>query len=272
VRAGRLRASLDGEDALAQERATLEKLFAAQKNNTADPPQTFRFAAQPNAGSDAAAPKAVVDDVAQGMEELVDVGRRSSGLLILLAEICVGGLLSPVGLASIALFALLYTSGEFGTVSFVAQAPSAIEGRYYQPINPETSFPEAADDDDDATWARLRGGGYAHAAPTLRQRTAAPRCHAAGTLDTRQLAPPVPVPWASQRAVFSRHRPAKLVAGKEGDPSKCPFLGGPNGGGLGDANILTGLVFVATALTQCTNLSRHAVLSTTNDGTVLSAN
>ena len=31
---------------------------------------------------------------------------------------------------------------------------------------------------------------------------------------------------------------------EKGDASKCPFFGGPNGGGLGDANIATGALFV----------------------------
>ena len=62
----------------------------------------------------------------------MDVGRKGTGLLVLLADISVGGLLSPVGLASVALFALLYASGEFGSpVPFVAEAPSASEGNYY---------------------------------------------------------------------------------------------------------------------------------------------
>ena len=31
-----------------------------------------------------------------------------------------------------------------------------------------------------------------------------------------------------------------------GDASKCPFFGGPNGGGIGDANLVTAAVFLLT--------------------------
>ena len=49
-------------------------------------------------------------------------------------EICVGGLTSPIGLAMIALFGLLVATGAAGDSPdrFVAQAPSASAGRYYE--------------------------------------------------------------------------------------------------------------------------------------------
>ena len=53
-------------------------------------------------------PPAAVDDVAEGLAELKSFSGNVSGLLVLLLEICVGGLLSPVGLAMISLFVLLY--------------------------------------------------------------------------------------------------------------------------------------------------------------------
>lgn len=34
----------------------------------------------------------------------------------------------------------------------------------------------------------------------------------------------------------------------DGNPSKCPFFGGPNGGGIGDANIVTYALFVAAVV------------------------
>ena len=45
-----------------------------------------------------------------------------------------------------------------------------------------------------------------------------------------------------------RHASVSLFGGKEGDVSKCPFFGGPNGGGVGDANIVTACIFVAFVL------------------------
>ena len=38
----------------------------------------------------------------------------------------------------------------------------------------------------------------------------------------------------------------QMYSGKgDGEVSRCPFFGGPNGGGLGDANIVTGVCFAA---------------------------
>ena len=52
---------------------------------------------------------------------------------------------------------------------------------------------------------------------------------------------------AGLAAARTRTAPPLLYSGKGGeekDASKCPFFGGPNGGGLGDANIATGAVFI----------------------------
>ena len=52
---------------------------------------------------------------------------------------------------------------------------------------------------------------------------------------------------AGLAAAHARTAPPLLYSGKGGeekDASKCPFFGGPNGGGLGDANIATGAVFI----------------------------
>jgi hypothetical protein len=83
-------------------------------------------------------PPAVPDDIAAGAVEAIDVGRRSLGLLALGAEIGLGGLLSPFGVASFALFGLLVGLGEFGDSPerFVARAPAAHEGTYYHPREP----------------------------------------------------------------------------------------------------------------------------------------
>lgn len=181
----------------------------------------------------------VRDDISESIAGIMDVGRRSSGILILLAEICVGGLGSPIGVAIFALFALLYASGEFGSpVPFISTAPSASEGGYYWPRDAngelEARPPPSEEEDDDATssWARLRGG-----------------CRVPMT----RLIPatPLPAPPALRRHphALGRHPQVALFDRKgNGDPSKCPFLGGSNGGGLGDANIATGLLFVATVL------------------------
>ena len=42
------------------------------------------------------------------------------------------------------------------------------------------------------------------------------------------------------------------------DPSKCPFFGGSNGGGIGDANLATGLLFVLLVVLMRTLLLRLA--------------
>ena len=45
----------------------------------------------------------------------------------------------------------------------------------------------------------------------------------------------------------TRAPPPLLYSDKDdADPSKCPFFGGPNGGGLGDLNIVTGAAFILT--------------------------
>lgn len=51
-----------------------------------------------------------------------------------------------------------------------------------------------------------------------------------------------PPPWPHARA-----QPL-LYAGGEGDAKRCPFFGGNNGGGIGDANLATALVFLLSVL------------------------
>ena len=92
----------------------------------------FRFEGQ--RGKEAATPK-VIDDVAAGLGEAQDIGRRGLGLFGLGLTLSIEGLLSPIGLACFVLFGLLYASGEFGTVGFVAEAPAASEGSYYVPMD-----------------------------------------------------------------------------------------------------------------------------------------
>ena len=66
-----------------------------------------------------------------------------------LVEICVGGLTSPVGLAMITLFGLLVATGAAGDSPdrFVAQAPSASVGRYYDTPALELDGAIVADDE-----------------------------------------------------------------------------------------------------------------------------
>ena len=189
---------------------------------------------------------AAVDDVANGVEALQDVAGRGSGLLVLLAEICLGGLLSPVGLASVGIFGLLYASGEFGSVSrFVAHAPAAREGAYYQSKEQDAAdlVPRMTDfAQEEDGWARLRGGA-------LRTPTLLPvRCAALSRGGS--CCPGPQLVWATIRMARPprRHSPLVLFGDKGGDVSKCPFFGGSNGGGLGDANIATALLFLASIL------------------------
>ena len=146
---------------------------------------------QDAAGFRFARPKAppVKDDVADGLDEIADVGFKAAGIIGLGVDIGLGGIFSPVGAICFILFAALWSSGEFG---FVAYAPSASEGNYYtrrdpdlpnlpdlpelpdvvtwsQPTLPDVNaFSEAAPSpDDDASiapvWPRLRGGGSGRA-------------------------------------------------------------------------------------------------------------
>lgn len=48
--------------------------------------------------------------------------------------------------------------------------------------------------------------------------------------------------------LVSRSAPPLALTGSDGDPSKCPFTGGPNGGGFGDYNLGTALVTVLAVL------------------------
>ena len=68
------------------------------------------------------------------MEEVEAIGSSVSGNFMLLVEICVGGLTSPIGIAMILIFCALVATGAAGDSPdrFVAQAPSASEGRYYE--------------------------------------------------------------------------------------------------------------------------------------------
>lgn len=59
---------------------------------------------------------------------------------------------------------------------------------------------------------------------------------------------------ALQLPAFQQQHPTRaalfLFGGdkEDADPSKCPFFGGSNGGGLGDANIATGILFVVVVV------------------------
>ena len=157
-------------------RAALERLVSSDADGVSanDADQVFRVAEQRQAPAG--------DDLESGLAELKAVGGAVGGNLVLLAEICVGGLRSPAGLLSVALFALLYASGEFGSPApFVTQAPS--EGNYYRLMDPaellraESNFCfSCADggaaepsvvDEANAAWERLRGGAVS-LAPRLR--------------------------------------------------------------------------------------------------------
>ena len=123
---------------LAAAAAALERLLSLEvepieaANATAG--AAFRFEPRAAArGGGASAP--VEDDIANGLGEIADIGGRGVGLLTLGLEIGLGGLLSPFGLASFVLFALLMNIGEFGDspYRFAAYAPTAAEGDYYRP-------------------------------------------------------------------------------------------------------------------------------------------
>ena len=161
--------STPGNDEVERKREALEELIRRQDGIRSTPvSEDGRKDGNPAAGAggfqfvppgtSSRAP-IVVDDVAEGLEQVADVGRRSSGLLLLLVEICVGGILSPIGFASVALFGLLYASGEFGTVRFLSEAPGAAQGGYYRMVEvPEMVDPSVVDADtdtgDDTVWPR----------------------------------------------------------------------------------------------------------------------
>ena len=182
-----IEATGDPDKRLEAKRAALERLVSSDAGSPAsdegnrsgndagsDADQVFRVAEQRQAPAG--------DDLESGLAELKAVGGAVGGNLVLLAEICVGGLRSPAGLLSVALFALLYASGEFGSPApFVTQAPS--EGNYYRLMDPaellraESNFcfscadSGAAEpsvvDEANAAWERLRGGAVS-LAPRLR--------------------------------------------------------------------------------------------------------
>ena len=65
---------------------------------------------------------------------------------------------------------------------------------------------------------------------------------------TSPLAFPATLTRPRYAALSTRTPHPSLYSDGSGDVSKCPFFGGPNGGGLGDANIVTGALFVAVVL------------------------
>ena len=200
-----IEATGDPDKRLEAKRAALERLVSSDAGSPAsdegnrsgndagsDADQVFRVAEQRQAPAG--------DDLESGLAELKAVGGAVGGNLVLLAEICVGGLRSPAGLLSVALFALLYASGEFGSPApFVTQAPS--EGNYYRLMDPaellraESNFcfscadSGAAEpsvvDEANAAWERLRGGAVSLAprlrlSPPLAMRLSMRGRHAAG--------------------------------------------------------------------------------------------
>ena len=58
------------------------------------------------------------------------------------------------------------------------------------------------------------------------------------------LARPCDIARPQQRR--SAAQPRLYSSDEDADPSKCPFFGGPNGGGIGDANIATAALFLIT--------------------------
>ena len=153
--------------------------FAALEASNRSIGGTFRFTA---ADASSSSP---VDDVAEGIGELVDVGRRTSGLLGLGLEIGLGGLLSPFGAGAFLLFFLL-CSGQFGDERFLARAPNAEQGTYYQPRELETyeapvdSMPEGDTTAPYPTFVRGAAADHAHRAARPRRDGSqeAPRCRA----------------------------------------------------------------------------------------------
>ena len=97
-----------------------------------------------------------VDDIALGLGELQDLAERSSRLAFFGLTFWIGmpGM-NYIFVTFFAIFAVLCSSGSFGTGSFVAQAPSAAEGGYYSSLEPVVTDPEAyALTDPDAYAAR----------------------------------------------------------------------------------------------------------------------
>ena len=163
------------ESELEQARLSLERLVKATDAGNFDfeakkPPSGFEYAAPPPSGRrfkppsgrlnpDAAGgfefeakaaspPPLVEDDIAAGLKEVEAIGSSVSGNFMLLVEICVGGLTSPIGIAMILIFCALVATGAAGDSPdrFVAQAPSAREGRYYEQYEPrELQFEEFVD-------------------------------------------------------------------------------------------------------------------------------
>ena len=55
--------------------------------------------------------------------------------------------------------------------------------------------------------------------------------------------------WARcQRVSATRALPPRLLDDGTGDTSKCPFFGGPRGRGIGDVNIVSGVLFIGVVI------------------------
>lgn len=116
--------SKEEDDEIEAARVKLENLVRSGSESSPASGEGFRFANEQPATPDVK----VIDDISWGVDQIAQVAKQTSGLLILLLEICVGGLTSPVGLAAVVLFGLLYATGDFASL-----APSGVEGNYYTP-------------------------------------------------------------------------------------------------------------------------------------------
>ena len=85
-----------------------------------------------------------IDDIALGLGEVQDLAERASGLAFFGLTFWIGipGM-RYIFVSFFAVFAVLCSSGSFGTSTFIAQAPGATEGGYYQSLEPIVTDPDA---------------------------------------------------------------------------------------------------------------------------------
>jgi len=114
--------SKEEDDEIEAARVRLGKLLRSGSESSPASGEGFRFPSEQPPTPDVK----VTDDISRGVDQIAQAAKQTGGLLVLLLEICVGGLTSPVGLAAVVLFGLLYATGDFASL-----APSGEEGSYY---------------------------------------------------------------------------------------------------------------------------------------------
>ena len=138
TRTSHIRCTLDdpSETEVEAKRASLEKLMQSRKiDDAAGTAGASGFKFEASGGGKRREQPPVVDDIAGGLAEAEDIGRRTAGLLRLGLTFWLNPSFYPFIGGAVFLFAALCALGEFGDTPerFIARAPTVAEGRYYEP-------------------------------------------------------------------------------------------------------------------------------------------